>query len=256
MVQYSVKQVAKLAKVSVRTLHLYDQIGLLKPTLRTPAGYRIYSEAELLRLQQILFYKEMDIPLQQIGIILDAPDFDLVQALKKHKTALKARRNQIATMLTTIDKTINHLKHKDMVNYEELYGGFSKEEAAAIRKQAVEKWPKEVERSEKALAKMGKEGFKALKREQEDITAALISLMHEKPESPTVQFEIARHYQNIRRFWGTENDADPQAKAYSGLGELYITDNSYTRVNGEPNAAFALFMSKAMKHFAETHLAV
>lgn len=256
MVQYSVKQVAGLAKVSVRTLHLYDQIGLLKPKLRTSAGYRIYGEAELLRLQQILFYKEMDIPLQQISTILDDPNFNLVQALNNHKAALKARRNQITTMLSTIDKTINHLKNKDMFNYEELYGGFSKEEAATIRKQAIEKWPKEVERSEKALTKMGKEGFKALQQEQNDITSALISLIHEDPASPTVQFEIARHYQNIRRFWGTEHDANPQAKAYAGLGELYVADNSYTRINGEPNAAFALFMSKAMLHFAETHLSI
>lgn len=255
MVQYSVKQVAKLAKVSVRTLHLYDQIGLLKPTLRTPAGYRIYGEAELLRLQQILFYKEMDIPLQQIGMILDDPHFNLILALNKHKAALKAKRNQIATMLNTIDKTINHLKHKHMLNYEELYDGFSKEEAAAVRKQAVEKWPKEVERSEKALLKMSKEDFKALKQEQDDITSALISLMHKAPESPQVQFEISRHYQNIRRFWGTENDADPQSAQYTGLGQLYVADNSYTRVNGEPNADFASFMSKAMKHFAESNLA-
>jgi DNA-binding transcriptional MerR regulator len=256
MVQYSVKQVARLAKVSVRTLHLYDQIGLLKPTLRTPAGYRIYGEAELLRLQQILFYKEMDIPLQQIGIILDDPNFNLLQALSKHKAALKARRSQITTMLNTIDKTINHLKHKDMLNYEELYDGFSKDEAIAIRKQAIEKWPKEVERSEKALAKMSKEGFKALKQEQDHIITALIALMNETPESPPVQFEISRHYQNIRCFWGTENDANPQAKAYAGLGELYVADNSYTRVNGEPNAAFALFISKAMKYYAEVSLAL
>ncbi len=254
MVQYSVKQVAKLAGVSVRTLHLYDQVELLKPAERTQAGYRLYGEAELLRLQQILFYKEMDIPLQQIGIILDDPYFDLVQALNKHKKALKARRNQIATMLNTIDKTINHLKYKDMLNYEELYDGFSKEEAAAIRKQAIEKWPKEVDHAEKALIKIGKEGFKALKQEQDDINQALISLMNEAPESPSVQFEITRHYQNIRRFWGTQNDGNPQAAAYAGLGELYVADNSYTRVNGEPNATFALFMSKAMKHFAETAL--
>ncbi|SFS40400.1 DNA-binding transcriptional regulator, MerR family [Mucilaginibacter polytrichastri] len=254
MDKYSVKQVAKLAKVSVRTLHLYDHIGLLKPAIRTAAGYRLYGEPQLLRLQQILFYKQLDIPLQQIGIILDNPDFDLVQALKKHKAALKARRHQIATMLATIDKTIGHLKNKDMLNHEELYEGFPKEEAAAIRKQATEKWPKEVEHAEKAMVKMGKESFKALKQEQNDITANLILLMQESPESPAVQFEIARHYQNIRRFWGTENDANSQAAQYAGLGQLYLADNSYTRVNNEPNADFALFMSKAMKHFAETKL--
>ena len=79
-VKYSVKQLARLAGVSVRTLHVYDEMELLVPRDRSDAGYRYYGEAELLRLQQILFYKELDFPLKQIGEILDDPDFDLVAA--------------------------------------------------------------------------------------------------------------------------------------------------------------------------------
>ena len=101
MIQYSVKQLAQLAGISVRTLHLYDQLGLLKPNIRTVARYRLYGEKELLRLQQILFYKELDFPLQEIGKILDDPDFDLVEALLSHKNALEIRRDRIGTLLTT-----------------------------------------------------------------------------------------------------------------------------------------------------------
>jgi DNA-binding transcriptional MerR regulator len=75
MDNYSVKRLSDLAGVSVRTLHLYDEIGLLKPSIRTDAGYRIYGEKELLRLQQILFYKELDFSLQEIAAILDHPEF-------------------------------------------------------------------------------------------------------------------------------------------------------------------------------------
>ena len=89
MKNYSVKQVAQLAKVSVRTLHLYDEMGLLKPLARSRAGYRTYGEAELLRLQQILFYKEMEMPLQQIAAMLDIPGFDLVEAFKNAQSGIK-----------------------------------------------------------------------------------------------------------------------------------------------------------------------
>ena len=87
-------------------LTLVRQIGLLKPSVRTEARYRLYGEKELLRLQQILFYKELDFPIKEIACILDDPDFDVIQALEGHKKALKARKNRIANLLVTIDKTI------------------------------------------------------------------------------------------------------------------------------------------------------
>ena len=81
---YTVQQLARLAGVSVRTLHHYDHVGLLKPSARTAAGYRQYGEADLLRLQQILFFRELDFPLTDIQAILDQPGFDQVKALHDH----------------------------------------------------------------------------------------------------------------------------------------------------------------------------
>lgn len=248
---YAVRQVARMAGVSVRTLHLYDQLGLLKPLARTAAGYRTYGEKELLRLQQILFYKEMDVPLEQIRQILDDPHFDLLEALHQHKAVLKARNKKLQVILKTIDKTINYLKHQTMLNHEELYEGFGAE-AEAIRAEAIEKYGREkIELSEKALSGMSKADFKALQDEQKHINEALFVLRNEDPASPAVQFEITRHYHNIRRFWGTHNTADKQAAAYAGLGELYMNDARFTRLNGQPQPEFALFLRKAMKHFAE-----
>ena len=88
MKKYSVKKLAKLAGVTVRTLHHYDKIDLLKPALRSDKHYRYYGQEELLRLQQILFYKELGFPLQEIKEILEDPDFDLIEALESHKKAL------------------------------------------------------------------------------------------------------------------------------------------------------------------------
>jgi DNA-binding transcriptional MerR regulator len=256
MVAYSVKKLAKLAGVSVRTLHLYDQIGLLKPSLRTEARYRMYGEKELLRLQQILFYRELEVPLKEISVLLDREGFTLIHALEEHKTALLSKQQRIETMLRTIDSTIGYLKHeKIMNNYEELYEGFPKEKAEAYRKEAAEKWGTEtVEKSEKALRRLGKDGFAKLKAEQIEIASALFSLMDQDPAGPEVQALITRHYENIRRFWGTHGSADKQAEAYAGLGQLYEADERYTQTDGKSHPAYAQFLSKAMNHFAETQL--
>lgn len=252
---YSVKKLAKLAGVSVRTLHLYDQIGLLKPSARTEAKYRLYGERELLRLQQILFYKELDFPLQAICQILDDPNFDLSQALENHKVALQARRERIATLLTTIDKTIAQLKGETMLTHEELYEGLPKENAQVYRQGAIDKYgKKEVERSENYLRSLGKAEFEQLKAAQQAIAQQLVLLISQDPASTVVQAQIALHYQNIRQFWGTAHSPDKQAEAYKGLGQLYVADERFTMVNKLPNPAYALFLSKAMSHFADTQL--
>ena len=104
--RYSVSQAARLAGVSVRTLRWYDEIGLLKPTEVTPAGYRFYDDEAMAVLQQILFYRELGVPLEQIGRILSAPDHDRTEALKKHRTLLELKRRRLDDMLRLVDKTI------------------------------------------------------------------------------------------------------------------------------------------------------
>jgi DNA-binding transcriptional MerR regulator len=255
MKQYSVKKLAKLAGVSVRTLHLYDQNGLLKPAIRTEAGYRMYGEAELLRLQQILFYKELDFSLQAIQDILNDPHFDLIRALESHKLALHSRQERIQTLMATIDTTIHRLKTKKMLSHEELYAGLPKETATTYRNEAMAKYGVEtVASSEKHLGSLGKEGFQQLKVEMADIANKLIALMQEDPHSAIVQQQIARHYHNIRGFWGTAQSSDLQAEAYAGLGDLYVADERFTLVEGKANPAYAQFLQQAMRYFADTQL--
>jgi DNA-binding transcriptional MerR regulator len=247
---YSVKKLAALAGVSVRTLHLYDQIGLLKPAVRTEKNYRLYGKAELLRLQQILFYKEMDLPLKEIADMLDDPDFDPVKALENHKTALLQKQDRIGRLLVTIDKTIDHLKNDVMLRPEELYEGLPKEQADSWRNEAKEKWGEAVDRSEQHLLKKTKAQFKELQEAAGLNWSRLVSLMHEDPTSEKVQKEISVHYELIREFWGTAGSTDHQAAAYAGLGDLYVADERYTMMDGKPNPEFAGFMQQAMKHFA------
>ena len=258
MKRYGVKEVTKLSGVSVRTLHHYDKIGLLKPAMRAESGYRYYGEQELLRLQQILFYKELDFPLKEIIELLDEPDFDLIEALKSHKQALKARRRRISQLLATIDNTIDHLQNETiMTNPEELYEGMPKEMGTTYRQKAIDEYgEKAIKRSEESLLKLGKDGFARLKQAQQQNTVDLFALREEAPDSPAVQELIAQHYEIIRAFWGTTESEDQQAEAYAGLGQLYLHDERYTRVDGEPQPKFASFLQQAMQHFADTELGI
>jgi len=107
----TVRQVAKAAGISVRTLHHYDAIDLLKPGHVGANGYRYYGREELLRLQQILFYRELGLPLAGIAAVLDDPAFDPLAALREHRTALDARIGHYRTLIRTIDRTIARSHH-------------------------------------------------------------------------------------------------------------------------------------------------
>lgn len=252
---YSVKSLAKLAGVSVRTLHHYDRLGLLKPSVRTEANYRLYGQQELIRLQQILFYKELDFPLGEILSILDDPNFDRLSALESHKLALQARQYRLSTLLNTIDKTISTLKGDHiMLTNEELYEGFPN--GHAYRQEAVTHYgAEEVEASEQNLRQRGKAGFEQLKVEQQTINQALLTLMHQDPTCPAVQQQIARHYANICGFWGESLCASKNMQeAYKGLAQLYLDDPRFTSQNGQEAPDYAAFLSKAMVYFADTQL--
>ncbi|GAA0539012.1 MerR family transcriptional regulator [Chitinophaga japonensis] len=253
---YSVKQLARLAGVSVRTLHHYDQLGLLTPRIRTGAGYRLYGEAELLRLQQILFYKELDFSLQEIGDILDDADFDVLQALESHKAALQHRRHRLDALLATIDKTIASLKEGNtMLTIEELYEGFPKDKAETYRQEAMEKYGADtVQASEQQLRRLSRQELDQLKAQGEDLNRQLRAAMQQDPASPAVQALIAVHYAQICTWWGHSNTPCAPAAAYRGLAQLYLSDERYTMQQGQPDPAYAAFLSKAMIHYADTQL--
>src|SRR6202790_2012937 len=106
---YTVKQVAAMSGVSVRTLHFYDETGLLKPAYHGVNGYRFYEEPQLLTLQQILFYRELGFELKQIERILGRPDFEKVAALQSHRKVLQKDLARARTLIENIEKTIEHM---------------------------------------------------------------------------------------------------------------------------------------------------
>ncbi|SFG99810.1 MerR family transcriptional regulator [Pedobacter insulae] len=248
---YSVKQLAKLAGVTVKTLHLYDHMGLLKPAQRTGSRYRLYCESELLRLQQILFYRELDFPLKQILAILDDPNFDLIKAMEGHKTLLKAKRRRIDTLMKTLNQTLISLKNKTMLNLEDLYQGLSEQEAQNYRNQAISSYGEEaVTHAENHLKSLSKEAMQALVSRQKELGKSLYQLKHLKPANQTVQELVGQHYQNTRKLWGTHQAVDKQAEAYQGLGQLYLTDERFTSESGETDPDFRIFISEAMSIYS------
>jgi DNA-binding transcriptional MerR regulator len=125
--RYTVKQLASLAGVTNRTLHYYDHIGLLQPGAHGYNGYRYYGDEALLRLQQILFYRELGFSLEQIKGILEDPNFDLLQALQAHRLALLERIQQSNRLIETVDRTIKHIKGEIIMSKKDFYSGFDEE---------------------------------------------------------------------------------------------------------------------------------
>jgi DNA-binding transcriptional MerR regulator len=125
---YTVKQLSELAGVSIRTLHYYDEIELLKPSAVGDNGYRYYDEDAVYRLQQILFFREMDLGLLQIKDIVDSPDFDLVAALNQHRDALQAKIDRLQNLIQTVDSTIMHLVGEVEMSKKQLFTAFNEEE--------------------------------------------------------------------------------------------------------------------------------
>ena len=244
---YTVQQLATLAGVSVRTLHHYDQVGLLRPSSRTAAGYRLYGQEDLLRLQQILFFKVLDFPLQDIQRILDRPGFDQVEALESHRRMLQERVERLAVLMRTIDKTIQSLKEDAMTLTDaELYEGFTQEQIDDIKREVQERYdPALVAESNRRVSKMSKAQWKAVGAEGDAVTRRMAELMGRDPGDPEVQATVARHHAWIENFYPCS------AEVYRGLGQLYTGDDRF-RAHYEAYAPnLADFMQAAMNYYAD-----
>jgi MerR family transcriptional regulator, thiopeptide resistance regulator len=247
---YTVHQVARMAQVSVRTLHYYDQIGLLRPQDRTDANYRLYAEDDLLQLQQILFYRELGVPLGQIGRILADPGFDRVQALHDHRARLEKEAERILTLLTTVDRTLLRLtEKKNMLTDEELYEGLGKEKGERYEREAMEQYdPAVVAESNRRIRRMSKEQWNAVKKEGDDVNRQLAALMDQDPGSPAVQAAVAWHHAWIENFFPAP------AAVYRGLGDNYASNDEFRATFDGYRAGLADFLQKAMSIYADRSL--
>jgi DNA-binding transcriptional MerR regulator len=243
---FTVKQLSKLAGVTPRTLHHYDAIGLLKPSRIGDNGYRYYGEESLLRLQQILFYRELDLPLEDIKKIMGRRDFDVLGALQSHKDALKDRIERMNRLLQTVDHTIHHLKGKATMTEKELFIGFSEEEQEKYALEAEQMYDPETVRASnrrwKAYSSAEKERIMA---EGKAVYTDLLTAMPKGAASPEVQKVIARWHRHIEHFW---SPGDEQLLA---LAEGYNDDPRFRAFYDKIHPNLAGFMREAVKVYVK-----
>jgi DNA-binding transcriptional MerR regulator len=198
----TVKQLSNLAGVTPRTLHHYDEIGLLKPSRVGDNGYRYYGEESLLRLQQILFYRELGIPLEDIKKIMGRRDFDVLGALRSHKDALKKQVTRLNRLIQTVDNTINHLKGNTIMTEKSYFEGFSEEEQEKYAVEAEELYGVESVRHSnrkwKAYPAAKKEAIMA---EGQGVYTDMIAAMPRGAASPEVQAIVERWRKHLEYFW-------------------------------------------------------
>jgi len=141
---YTVRQLARIAGITPRTLHYYDEIDLLKPTQVGENGYRYYEQESLLRLQQILFYRELNLPLEEIRKIMASSEFEAKAALQEHKVELKKRIERLEHLIRTVDQTLLHMEGKFEMSQKQLFEAFNDEQQAEMEKEAMQLYDPEI----------------------------------------------------------------------------------------------------------------
>src|SRR5438067_1064233 len=186
---YTVKVVAGMAGVSVRTLHHYDRIGLLPPAATSEAGYRLYSEADLERLQQVLFFRELGFSLHDVKAIVDSPDFDRTEALRAHRRLLVEQRGRLGRLVDLVDRTIASLQKGEPMADKERFAAFDDSKGNEYREEARQRWghTEAYKESERRAASYTKADWDAIKAESEEIARNLAALADRAPADPEVQ---------------------------------------------------------------------
>lgn len=249
---YTVKKLAEMSGVSVRTLHFYDEIGLLKPAYYGENNYRYYQEEQLLLLQQILFYREIGVPLNEIQGILSSDNFDKVEALQSHKKILMTDLDRTHQKIKTIDKTIAHLRGEAKMRNEELYYGFDSEKQKEHEKTLVAKGIVTQEFMDECNAKVKNWTDKEKNEFIQEIEAVMTAITEAMingvaPTDQSVQALMRKHFVWLQRSWS------PTKEKYLGLIDLYQTPDFRTFYDKRHPDLLA-FIVEAMKIFAEREL--
>lgn len=246
---YTVKKLSEISGVTVRTLHFYEESGLLKPAYYGSNGYRYYEEKELLQLQQILFFKELGLTLKQIRKVLGKSDFDQIAALHSHRKALSLEWEKIGCLLKTIDKTIKHLKGKKKMKDREFFDGFSlvkkasgEETYCAAEETVLQNLKIQPQMEESERLKVAKIANK--------IYAKICDCLEKgmDPSSKEVQRLIKEHCDFGGRFHQMSKDV------YKALAKLYCEHPEYRKQLDPIHPDFAAFIAEAMTIFADKNL--
>lgn len=255
---YTVKKVSELSGVTVRTLHFYEEVGLLKPAYYGANGYRYYEEKELLQLQQILFFKELGFTLKQMQKVIGRNDFDQLATLYSHKKAIRQEWEKMGQLIKTIDKTIKHLEGKRKMKDQEIFDGFNitivsrakKGESFYAAEEVVGNSVKNPTKNIKDVEKRGKAFYENITKTTHAIFKELILCMKKglDPASDEVQLIIKKHHHFA------ETMLNATKKVYKGLAQLYVEHPEFRKQLDAFHPKLAPYMSQAMTIFADSDL--
>ena len=242
---YTVKQLSDLAGITPRTLHFYDEIGLLKPVAHGDNGYRYYGEEALPRLQQILFFKELDFSLDEIRAVMAKPGFDVLHALQVHRQALQERVERLNRLIQTIDKTTLHLKGQQTMKKKEYFAGFSEEKQKQYEEEIRQRYGEKAFEGVTDWNSYTPEQKARIKAENEAIYHDLVENMDKGYTSPEVQQIIARWRQHLRYFY------EPSTERLLGLGQMYTEHPEFVATFRAMHPDLPEFLNKAIQYYCK-----
>ncbi len=249
--EYTVKRLASLAGVSARTLRYYDQIGLLTPARVNSSGYRIYGRAEVDRLQQILFYRELGVNLDRIREIVTQPGFDNSGALQEHREQLLAERARLDLLIGNVEKTIAHLEGGPMMSDKEKFAGFKQklieDNEQKFGKEVRERWgEKAAADSNRVLLNMSEEQHAELQQ----LSETMMQTLKAAHAAGDPAGELAQQAADLHRKWLSSMWQGGYSKeAHAGLAQMYVDDERFTAYYDKEQPGLARFLREAILIF-------
>ncbi len=234
---------ASLLNVSVRTLRYYDEIGLLKPSEVTEAGYRIYDGTDIARLQQILFYRELEFPLSDIGRILSAPDYDRADTLRKQKELLTLKRDRLDALIRLAEQS---MKGEDTMSIQEFDNTAVETAREKYAAEAEARWGKtEAWRESAARTKAyGRGDWTHIQSEADEILKAFAAARDEAPAGQKARALVEDWQAHITKYY-----YDCTAPILKGLGQMYMGDARFTAYLDRFGDGTAAFISEAIEAY-------
>jgi DNA-binding transcriptional MerR regulator len=233
--------------MSVRALHHYDEIGLVQPSARSAKGYRLYTPADLDRLQQVLFYRELGFPLEEIRRILAEPAFDRRRALLAQRARLAEQAARAAALVALVDKTIATLERGETMTPEEMFDGF---DPSKYEEEARARWGKTESYAESArrTARYTKDDWATLRAEADALTQAFADAMDRgtPPGDPAAMDIAERHRLHIDRWF---YPCPP--RMHAGLGEMYAGDPRFAANYDKVRPGLAVYVRDAIRANAQ-----
>jgi DNA-binding transcriptional MerR regulator len=247
IMEYTVQKLGQIAGISTRTLRYYDEIGILKPARINSSGYRIYGQDEVDRLQQILFYRELGVSLENIKEIVTNPTFDGEKALREHRVKLLEKRQQLDLLITNVEKTIASTERRMIMTDQEKFEGFKKklidDNEKKYGKEIREKYGEEaVNRSNQKLKNMTPEQHEKITKLTEEVLATLYAAFETgDPAGELAQKAADLHRQYLTFYWDSYSK-----EAHAGIAQMYVDDERFTAYYDKKQPGAAAFLRDAV----------